>query len=431
MATSTERTEQTQSANTRHPSALKDDTEDENNSFEGSEEDLEEDIGSGLEEGDLYLIPNDFNVATINSFIDRDIIKAPFYQRHYVWDLRKASLFIESILFGFPIPTIFLQDTTTEGGRKKYDIIDGQQRLLTIYFYINNAFPKNDEARNALREEGKIKDIITNKSLFREFKLNLPNLHSEPIQSKKGHGRYHDYSYKKLGEIEGNPMQDNFDLTTIPITAIRMDKSKNSPSKIYEIYRRLNTGGVILKPQQVRAAVYNSEFYETIYELNKNKAWRDIINIEHASKNMADIEALLRAVAFLMFGSEYKGSMLGFLNDCSHEMMQQGQTESINFVKKVFLIFFELSKKLSFMREVKSKKGKTREMFSIPAFEAIFVAACEEAWKSKNAERVKKINQEKLKTFLKSKELAELLSSSTAGTDNVNKRLTLARKYFS
>ncbi len=430
MASTTERTDHAQST-PPPPSTLegrgKAEEEDEREHFDGLEEDIEEDKGSSLEDGDLYLIPNDFNVATIHNFIDRGIIKAPFYQRHYVWDLKKASLFIESVMFGLPIPTIFLRDAT-EGGRKRYDIIDGQQRLLTIYFFINNVFPKNEKARNLLRGEGEIKDIIKDKSVFPEFKLNLLNLHSNPNQSEKGHRTYHDYTYEKLSEIEDKPMQENFELTTIPITAIRFSGAKDHANKIYEIYRRLNTTGVKLTPQQVRVAVYNSYFYTVLHNLNEDQRWRKIIDKAYISKKMADLETLLRAAAFLVKWGEYRGSMQNFLNNFSYEMTKTHERESAEFLKEIFLKFFNLSKELSFVREVENSTGRVMRKFSIPAFEVIFVVACEEAWSSKSVEKIKKISPEALKSYLGSEKLTQLLSMATGSRYNIEKRYHLAKE---
>ena len=81
---------------------------------------------------DISIIPNDFNVLTINSLIESNIISMPAFQRNYVWDKKRASRFIESLILGLPVPQIFLYQLE----RNRYSIIDGQQRLLTIYFFI-------------------------------------------------------------------------------------------------------------------------------------------------------------------------------------------------------------------------------------------------------------------------------------------------------
>lgn len=85
---------------------------------------------------DISVIPNDFNVMTINSLIESGIISMPAFQRNYVWDRKRASRFIESLILGLPVPQIFLYQMD----RNKYSVIDGQQRLLTIYFFVKQRF---------------------------------------------------------------------------------------------------------------------------------------------------------------------------------------------------------------------------------------------------------------------------------------------------
>lgn len=65
----------------------------------------------------------------------------PDYQREFVWSDKQKSLFIESLLIGLPIPYLFVadideeEDPYTEGN---VEVIDGAQRIQTIYAYLNN-----------------------------------------------------------------------------------------------------------------------------------------------------------------------------------------------------------------------------------------------------------------------------------------------------
>ncbi len=106
--------------------------------------DLEE--NSSVREYDITSTPNDFNIQTLYSLIDNGVIIMPPFQRNYVWDQRRASRLIESIILGLPIPQVFLY----EKGKNNFYVIDGQQRLLSIYFFIKQRFPTK-EGRAALR----------------------------------------------------------------------------------------------------------------------------------------------------------------------------------------------------------------------------------------------------------------------------------------
>ena len=90
---------------------------------------------------DISVIPNDYTIITINNLIDTNAIEMPVFQRNYIWDRKRASRFIESLILGLPVPQIFLYQKE----RNKFLVIDGQQRLLTIYYFIKQRFPLSEK----------------------------------------------------------------------------------------------------------------------------------------------------------------------------------------------------------------------------------------------------------------------------------------------
>ena len=53
---------------------------------------------------DISVIPNDYTIITINNLIDTNAIEMPVFQRNYIWDRKRASRFIESLILGLPVP---------------------------------------------------------------------------------------------------------------------------------------------------------------------------------------------------------------------------------------------------------------------------------------------------------------------------------------
>jgi len=77
------------------------------------------------------------NIETIFNRLQSQRIIIPEYQRDAGrWDLRKESLFIESILNNLTIPAFFFAD----GPDRRIEVVDGQQRLTTIFKYVKNEF---------------------------------------------------------------------------------------------------------------------------------------------------------------------------------------------------------------------------------------------------------------------------------------------------
>ena len=150
-----------------------------NQKYEGDDDSLDQDIS--FSEYEISASPNDFNVRTLYDFIDSGIVKIPGFQRNYVWDIKRASKLIESLLIGIPIPQIFLY----EQGKNNFLVIDGQQRYFTIYFFKNKRFPKK-EKRFELRRifddnKGIPENILADNNFFVDFNLALP----EQLPEKK------------------------------------------------------------------------------------------------------------------------------------------------------------------------------------------------------------------------------------------------------
>src|SRR5260221_1669342 len=73
-----------------------------------------------IDQYDLTATPNDFNILTIFSFIQSGAVKIPGFQRNFVWDQRRASKLVESLIIGLPVPQVFLY----EESRNKFLVID-------------------------------------------------------------------------------------------------------------------------------------------------------------------------------------------------------------------------------------------------------------------------------------------------------------------
>src|ERR1700722_964981 len=94
-----------------------------------------------IDEYDITAAPNDFNVLTLYSFIESAAVKIPGFQRNFVWDKSRASRLIESLIIGIPVPQLFLY----EQARNRFLVIDGQQRLMSIYYFIKRKFPRKEK----------------------------------------------------------------------------------------------------------------------------------------------------------------------------------------------------------------------------------------------------------------------------------------------
>ncbi|MBF0565427.1 MAG: DUF262 domain-containing protein [Nitrospirae bacterium] len=377
------------------------------------EDDEYEDDDSSIKQYDITAVPNDFNVRTIFDFIEAGRVKIPGFQRNYVWDLIRASKLIESLIIGLPIPQIFLFERT----RNEYLVIDGQQRLMTLYYFIKQRFPQMDKRahlRTIYVEKGNIpNELLYNEEYFTNFNLALPSKlpNSENIYNNK--------NYSTLGGENSE-----FAYRTIRNVVIRQNQPVgDDDSSIYEIFNRLNSGGINLTPQEIRISLYHSNFYDALYKLNINEQWRRLIGLPEPDIHMKDIEFILRGFALLMEGDDYSPSMTRFLNKYSKNCRQL-KDSMISYLQSLFDSFMNACEHLS----VKAFFGKNNK-FNISIYESVFVTIC--SVHSKKLSLVDNhINPEHLQKLKEDSKFIEASRLKTTSKANVNTRLRRAKEFL-
>ena len=370
----------------------------------------EEEDGVSFQEYDITSSPNDFNVRTIVDFIDEGIFRIPVFQRNYVWTINRASKLIESIIRGLPIPQVFLY----EKARNQYLVIDGQQRLMSIYFFLKMRFPVM-EKRGALRvifdKKGNIPaNVFADDSCFSEFNLKLPG--KLPDVPNQLHGR----NYETLGEL-----QTPLDLRTIRCVFVRQYNPQDDDSSILEIFNRLNTGGENLTAQEIRISLYNSEFMRMVFRSNADKRWRRLIDQPETDLRMRDVEVLLRGFAMLKQGCNYAPSMTRFLNKFAKEM-QEVSEEEIELLERLLSSFLDKCTGFPF-----GVFGTSSRKLNISVFESVFSAACESGYVNRTG-LVTPIFETKINELKKDPAFLDAASTKSTDTEKVQIRLSRAKE---
>ena len=378
------------------------------NASEGIYEDYveAEDEISDTDDYDVSTSPNDFNVSTMYDFIKSRVLVIPGFQRNYVWDIRRASKLVESLIIGLPVPQIFLY----EAARNQFHVIDGQQRLMSLYYFREQRFPRM-EARADLRrifaEQGHIPDnILQDAKYFTDFRLSLP----ERVSGVRN--RLHGLDYESLGDYE---MQ--FSLRTIRNVIIRQNAPRDSDSAIYEIFSRLNTGGVNLSTQEIRSSLYHSEFYDMLMRINYESGWRHILHDTQPDLRLKDVELLLRMFAILVDGDSYAPSMSKFLDRFSKKC-QSNTVEENQYLEKIFKSFLAAAGHLD--NDVFLNKGNNR--INIALIEAVFAATCRKQYQ-KGGLADGKLDLEEIGALETDADFVEASLRATTQRTNVHKRL--------
>lgn len=250
----------------------------------GNQDDLEEKIIDVDEKEEstppiIYDISSygaDYDVEGLVKRLKRGDIFIPPFQRDYVWNQAEASRLIESLLLGLPVPGVFL---AKENNSNKLSVIDGQQRLKSLFFFYDGFFnPKEGDTRK------------------RVFKL-------KNVQNK-----FEGKTYDELEEED----RINLDDSIIHATIIKQEIPNDDNTSIYHVFERLNTGGRKLTPQEIRTAIYIGKLNDLIDELNDYPAWRELYGKK--SNRLKDQEMILRFLAMYSEFDSYSKPLKEFLN---------------------------------------------------------------------------------------------------------------------
>ncbi len=220
-------------------------------------------------------IPADVNITprniTVDSIIDRlkhdEIDLAPKFQRRGgLWTRVQQSRLIESLMLKIPLPTFYF-DASDED---KWIVIDGLQRLTA----------------------------------FDNFMV-LKNLKLEGLEYLK---EFEGCNFEEL------PRQYYRRIKETQITIYTVEKG--TPDDIvFNIFKRINTGGLVLTSQEIRHALYQGTATELINELAQEKIFKIVTGNSLSEERMADREYVTRFIAFteLDYRLDYKGNIDSFL----------------------------------------------------------------------------------------------------------------------
>lgn len=219
---------------------------------------------------------------------DGDLILNPHYQREYVYDDKRASKVIESILLNMPLGVVYIAEIDGES-----QVADGRQRLSSILKFVNN--------------EMKLKGL----TIFEEF-----------------NGLYFD----ELPQ-ECKKAINNYKLNVINIIECTYEQ-------VYELYERLNCGSVKLNNQEIRRCVYHGKFNDMIEEVVNHPS------LDYYIGHMDNIR--LQKVELLIFALALAENCK-FNNKKSHinkymEKHRCAEEQTINEIKERIISTFDLIK---------------------------------------------------------------------------------------
>ncbi len=330
-------------------------------------------------EFDISVSPSDPSLELLAQQIERGDIIIPFYQRRYVWKIEQASRLVESFLMGLPVPQVFLYVNEED----QLEVIDGQQRLMSVKYFMEGLFGEED-----------------NRGRRQTFKL-------------KGLSERSEYNGKTFKELSS---RDQRKLRNSTLRAINIKQLKPSlrNDSVFHIFERLNTGGTQLKAQEIRNAVYRGEIVDRISKLNLTRDWQSILGINKPDKNQKDVELILRLFSLFENWKNYEKPMLGYLNKSMDENRTFSSSRAERFTKR-----FPEAVKL--VNSTLAKPFRPRGVINSAVLEAVMVTVLE------HPEITKDELKDRYHTLLKDPEFTKHITGGTTDTLVLRSRLVSAQ----
>jgi hypothetical protein len=201
-----------------------------------------------------------------NMYKDEELDIHPEFQRFFRWTPEQKSRFVESILLGIPIPSLFV----AQRADGKWDVIDGLQRLSTLFQMMG--ILKDADGQS-------VEPLTLTRTKY------LP-----AMEGRRWSGLEEEGSFTAAQQL----------LIKRSKLDIKIILRESDESAKFELFQRLNTGGAPLSDQEIRNAMLvaaNKPFYDWLNELAQYPAFKDTVLLSERQKDERyDVELVLRFV---------------------------------------------------------------------------------------------------------------------------------------
>ncbi|MFC1583487.1 DUF262 domain-containing protein [Candidatus Neomarinimicrobiota bacterium] len=220
----------------------------------------------------------DISVQQLLSMVGESVIDiAPEFQRHFRWEEHRQSQLIESIFLGIPVPSMFMATNRDAS----WEVVDGVQRLSTLIHFAGES---------SIREQIGLTDSLRIQNIEKLTQLNG----------------------KTFKELPKN-IQVQFLLRPVKVVTL---SDKSDTIVRFDLFERLNTGGVRLSDQEIRGCVFRGLFNDFLTEMAAVPEFRTVVNLPPRRRDdRYEEECVLRFFAFFHEYKSFEHSVVEFLNE--------------------------------------------------------------------------------------------------------------------
>lgn len=267
----------------------------------------------------------------MNLYNEGHLFITPEYQRVFRWSNFQKTRFLESILLGVPIPPIFV----AEDDDGKWELVDGLQRISTVFSFFGILKDNNDKNNFELSEGELIKELdgFTSKMLSTKLELTIKR----------------------------------------SVCRVEIVKWDSTEDMRYELFNRLNTGASPLSDQEIRNCIFRAypvNLNQILRDISKIQSYQDLISPTKTKQEQMFLEELvLRYFAFKYLDKEFKTTIANYLNIFMKDVSNNKIPFNLELEKRNFIEYIEFLNS-NFGKDIFRPKG----LFALHIFDSLAYA---------------------------------------------------------
>jgi Protein of unknown function DUF262 len=352
----------------------------------------------------------------INLYKNDELIIRPEYQRLFRWSETQKTALIESILLSIPIPPIFV----AEDKNGVWELVDGLQRISTFISFFGEL--KGDGWKVELQEG--------------DFNLSVED--GEEIEEENGEETEERRTINKWTLQEGGLLKSlqGFNIDSLPpnlkvnlkraVCRVEILRGESSTSMKYELFKRLNSGGSKLTPQEIRNAIYRGvdpRLNELLLKISQNNVFRNLTQLSRGKLNeLYDQELILRFFAFYKNAGNVNENTEKFLNNFMEKTIQN-PTFDYDAYESIVIRVLDLIDQLGDTRIFRNEGN----LFVPAYFEGILIGVAQNIEKYDTDLELLKSRVTKLKS---DKEFKRYSGTASNSRSRIRNRLKIVDKIF-
>jgi len=344
----------------------------------------------------------------VTMYESRELNINPAFQRLFRWNINQKSRFVESVLLGIPVPSIFVFETENS----QWELVDGLQRVSTVLEFMGK-----------LRVDGK--EAPPSSLIATKYLPSLKNI----VWEKSN--KIRDIAIDEQNQLDKS-FQFDFRRSKIGVQILK--RSTDEYSK-YDLFQRLNAGGTIAEPQEVRncaVIMANAEFFAYLKDLAENPEFKSVSRItDSGTRIQKHMEYIMRF--FVLEGNNFDQSL--DVEEFTDTKIIEMATDDVNF-RRIGSIFERVFRLLNAafgpdaLRRYDGNAGKFTGQVGFVALEAIAVGI------GRNMDQIEQMQApvdfvtQKIKDFWARPEVSQFSAAGLSGTRRITQTVPFGEQFF-